>query len=154
VNEFVPLVFHSIIYAYQKTIRETLGSTDTAILKLIDTICENIRLLGIDFNAGFENAVKTIIDKSAEYNLGEVTLEKIEGGGYLFRVKHCPWAPYLHKQLKPKDVTCPRALIAMAAFQASTGEIVYVADSEYSEDGTATRIEAVSTIERELKQIG
>jgi len=98
--------------------------------------------------------VETISRISSKYNLGRVYLEALEEGGYLFHVEGCPWAPMLHKRLKRRDVTCPRALVAMALYQASTGEPVYVADSMYNSSGSVTRIVAKEALAGDWKQIG
>ena len=42
------LVYHDIIFSYQKTIRETLRNSDTAILEFANYLCENIPLVGVD----------------------------------------------------------------------------------------------------------
>lgn len=47
----------------------------------------------------------------------------------------------IHNELKPKDVTCPFALITMSIFEEILKCKVKVADFEYHKNGTKTRIE-------------
>lgn len=71
----------------------------------------------------------------------EYRFEKLAPNKYVLHVDHCVWAPHIHKELKPKDVTCPYELTAMAMFEKVLGGKVKVADSEYHQDGTTTKIE-------------
>ena len=145
------LVFHGIISSYQKAIRETLGNSDAAILNLVDYLCENMPLKGVDVSKlGFEELVGVLSSQVDNMGLGKVVLEKKGQNSYLFRYEQCVWAELCHQGVKVYDVPCPWALIAMALFQASTGKKVFVADSEYLSDGTVTKIRPVSDISRQI----
>ncbi len=53
------LVFHGILSSYQRAIRDTLGNSDAAILNLVDYLCENMPLKGVDVSKlGFEELVR------------------------------------------------------------------------------------------------
>jgi len=141
------LVFHSIITSYQKTIREALGYTDSAILNLADCLSENVPLGNVDVaKLGFEGLIDIMAERIENMKLGRVVLVKQDEGHYLFRFEHCVWAEANHKNMMKRDVTCPMALIAMALYQDATGKKVYVADSEYLRDGTVTSIRPASDI--------
>ena len=58
----------------------------------------------------------------------------------MLSVEDCQFATVVHKKLKPIDVTCPYALSVMALFQKFVGEKVFVANSEYYDKETKTRI--------------
>ena len=141
------LVFHDIIYAYQRTVRETLGSCDKAILNLVECMCQNTSLSQLcESEAGFEELVSFMARKLREMGLGELTLEKIGGEDYLLRIDSCVWADTYHPQLKSHEVTCPWALIAMAVYQIKENRRVHVADSEFTPRGSITKIQPASKI--------
>ena len=70
----------------------------------------------------------------------EFRFEKIAPTEFVLHVRGCVWAPHIHNSLKPKDLTCPFALIAMAVYENITKTKVNPADSEYLEDGSRTKI--------------
>jgi len=73
--------------------------------------------------------------------LKEFRFEKLAPEKYVLHIDGCVWASHIHAELKPKDVTCPFALLAMAVFEKVLNGRVRVADSEYFKTGTRTRIE-------------
>jgi len=73
--------------------------------------------------------------------VGEFRFEKLGSERYVLRVDGCVWASHIHAELKPEDVTCPFALLAMSIFEKVLNGKVRVADSEYFKTGTRTRIE-------------
>ena len=83
---------------------------------------------------------ETLKENGYHGNIDEV-FEKLTPKRYILHVDGCVWAPHIHRELKPRDVTCPFALIAMAIFEEVLKGKVKVADSEYYENGTKTRIE-------------
>jgi hypothetical protein len=40
-----------------------------------------------------------------------------QGESYIFHIEGCTFAPHTHDLLKPKDVVCPLALIAMSFYK-------------------------------------
>jgi hypothetical protein len=56
---------------------------------------------------------------------------------WIFR---CGFAAHAHDLLKPKDVVCPLALVAMSIFQSVTGKKVQLTESEFTSDGCKTPI--------------
>lgn len=71
----------------------------------------------------------------------EFRFEKLSPKRYILHVDGCVWASHIHEELKPRSVTCPYALIAMSIFEEVLKSKVEVADSEYYENGTKTRIQ-------------
>ena len=67
----------------------------------------------------FENFSKELKKTGA---VKEVSFKKIGPEQYVFYVDGCNFAEYAHDLLKPKEVACPYALIAMAIFQSVTGK--------------------------------
>ena len=149
--EILALVYHDIIYSYQKTIRETLGNSDTAILNLANYLCENIPLVDVEVSKlGFEGLVGVLGQMIEKMKLGKVVLEKFGDENYLFHFENCKWARYYHPRRNPSDVTCPWALIVMAMFQSSFKKPVFVADTQYLANGSITKIRAVSEVYNQI----
>ena len=80
----------------------------------------------------------------------EFTFEKVGACKYVLRVDGYMWARHIHEELKPEDVTCPFALLAMAVFEKVIGRKVKVADSRYFKEGTETIIEALPPLTFEV----
>ena len=142
--EDIATIFHGILFAYQKASRDILG-TGTAVF--IHPILEIIRKIshrtGINLikssniDEVFENFSKAM---PASGIVKGFRFEKLAPKKYVLHVEGCAWAPHIHSELKPEDVTCPFALMAMAVFEEVTKERVKLADSTYITDGTKTVI--------------
>ena len=52
----------------------------------------------------------------------------------------CGCAAQTHDLLKPRDVVCPLALVAMSIFQSVTGKKAQLTESEFTSDGCKTPI--------------
>ena len=78
--------------------------------------------------------------------LGIGVLEKLVHENYLFHFEDCKWARYYHPMRKFSEVTCPWALIVMAMFQSCYKKSVYVADTQYLDNGLITKVMAVSEV--------
>jgi hypothetical protein len=148
------LVFHEIIYSFQVTVLETLGNSDMAILHLADQLCQTALIKDVDFSMhGFEELVGILAEQVEKLGIGRVVLEKLGEENFVFRFEDCIWADYVHKRLGVRDVTCPFGLIALSMFQSSTGKNVYMADSMYSETGSATSVHAVEEITNQILRL-
>jgi hypothetical protein len=141
-------LFHAILFAYQKSVKEILGSGATIfvhpVLNIVQTIHEKtgVNLIkGRDIDEVFEN-LSEIMPTSGMVR--EFRFEKLDPERYILHVEGCAWAPHIHEELKPTDVVCPLALLAMSIFQKTTKTKVRVADSEYTKTGTNTIIEPIS----------
>ncbi|MEM3626639.1 MAG: hypothetical protein QXZ25_01285 [Candidatus Bathyarchaeia archaeon] len=138
-------LLHAILFAYQKAVKDILG-TGAAIFvhPVLDTMKRinekaGVNLLkGRDIDEVFEN-MSVIMPTTGI--IREFRFEKLAPERYVLHVDGCVWAPHIHEELKPKDVTCPFALMAMAVFEKTLKKKVKVTDSEYYKEGTKTLIE-------------
>ena len=140
-------LLHGILFAYQNSVKEILGTGATIfvhpVLDIIQTINEKtgINLIkGNDIDEVFTNLSEIILTSGM---VNGVRFEKLGPKKYILHVEGCVWAPHIHEELKPSDVVCPLALIAMSIFQETAKAKVRVADSEYTTDGSKTIIEAL-----------
>jgi hypothetical protein len=136
---------HGILFAYQKAMKDILGTGGAIfvhpVLDIIKVINERsgVNLIeGENIDEVFENLSRTMETAGL---VKEFRFEKIAPNKYVLHVDGCVWAPHIHKELKPEGVTCSYALMSMAIFEKVLGGKVKVADSEYLENGTKTRIE-------------
>jgi hypothetical protein len=87
----------------------------------------------------FSNFVKDLLASQVVTN---AWFEKNGSDSYTFHVEGCRFADHTHSLLKPKDVVCPFALIAMSIYQSESGKKVQLTKTEYSRDGAKTLITA------------
>ncbi len=138
-------LFHCILFAYQKSLKDILGTGSAVfvhpVLNIIARINEKrgVNLVeGEGIDEVFDN-LSRIIQKTGIVK--EYRFEKVAPERYVLHVDGCFWAPHIHEELKPRDVTCPLALLAMSVFESVLKGQVKVSDSEYLRDGTETVIE-------------
>ena len=141
----VGTLLHGMLFAYQKAVKDVLG-TGSAVF--VHPILEIVRRIGgrtgVNLMSGsnvdevFAN-LSTIVPTAGI--MKAFRFEKLGHQRYVVHVEECVWAPHIHHELKPKDVTCPFALLAMAVFEEATKGKIRVMDSEYSQNGTKTTIE-------------
>jgi hypothetical protein len=93
---------------------------------------------GTTLNQIFTNFSRKLIKAKV---VEEAKFEEVAPSKYVLHIDRCIYAEDVHSMLKPKDVICPWALIAMAIFEMAEGKRVKNAWSEYSELGSKTRIE-------------
>ena len=137
-------LFHCLLFAQQKTIQDALGSGSEAFIQ---------PMLEILARVGREGGVRIFRFKNLDEAVASFSRMLVEGGiiknvkftetgqnRYLLKVEGCAWARHIHKELEPKDVTCPMALIFMAMYRKYLGEKVEETGSKYLEDGTETEI--------------
>jgi len=144
-QEDVGTLLHGILFAYQKSVRDILGTGSAVFVHPVLSIIKRInRRAGVNLIKGrnidevFENLSKLMQTTGF---MKEFRFEKLSPERYILHVDRCVWAPHIHNELKPKDVTCPYALMAMSIFEEVLKSKVKVADSEYHENGTKTTIE-------------
>ena len=143
--EEIGTLFHGILFAYQKSIRDIMGTGYAVfmhpILDIIKKISENtgINLIkGRNLDEVFENLSKVMPTTGL---VREFRFEKIAPKKYSLHVGGCVWAPHIHSELNPVDVICPYALLAMSIFQEVSKSKVGLVGSEYYKNGTKTKIE-------------
>ena len=145
----VGTVYHSLLFSYQRGLKYYMGPranvyVHPAIEHLLNMDEEGG--LKLDNSKCFEEAVSVFTDFLVRSKMVKnCTLEKTREEKYVFRVEGCIWAGKVHtRQVSPKDVTCPYALIAMAFYKKYKGFISRENDSEYFHDGTETVLEPAS----------
>lgn len=143
----VPTLFHTILFAYQKKLKDILGSGEAVFVHpVLDTINIIEREKGLNLLKGetldeiFDNFAKELAMTGF---VKEVTFEKLGNEKYMFHIGGCAFAETCHDLLKPKDVACTYALIAMSIFQSVTGKKVKNAESDFTLEGADTVIEAL-----------
>lgn len=144
-EEDIGTLLHEILFAYQKSVKDILGTGAAIFVHPVLNILQRINarsgvnlIYGCNIDEVFENLSKIMPTTGI---MKEFQFEKLGAARYILHVNECVWAPHIHEELKPRDVTCPFALIAMAIFEEVLKEKVKVADSEYTKRGTKTRIE-------------
>ena len=140
----VPAFFHAILFAYQKKLNEVLGSGEAIFVHpVLETISKIDKKNGLSMIRGgslaevFENFAKDLV---ASKVVEKAWFEKNGAESYTFYVEGCAFAAATHDLLKPKDVVCPLALVAMSIFQSVTGKKVQLTESEFTSDGCKTPI--------------
>ncbi len=137
-------LFHGLLFAYQKAAKNVLGSGCEVFVQPTLEILANINdeyNLGLFKDKTLEKAVASFSKMLLNANaVKKITFKDMGSGKYLLRVDGCAWAKHIHKELKPKDVTCPFALIVMAIYRKYSGEKVEETESRYFEEGTETEI--------------
>lgn len=144
----IPTFFHTILFAYQKKLKDILGSGEAIFVHpILDTITIIEREKGLNLIKGetldevFENFANEL--KKTKI-VAEATFKQIDTNKYMFTIDGCIFAEHAHDLLKPKDVACPYALIAMAMFQSVTGKKVNPTESVFTEKGADTIIEELN----------
>ncbi len=138
-------LLHGILFAYQKSVKDLLGTGAAVFVHPVLNIVKRIKeragvnlIKGSNIDEVFENLSKVMPTAGL---VKEFRFEKIAPKKYILHVDGCIWAPHIHEELKPKDVTCPFAIVTMAIFEEVLKCKVKVADSEYYKNGTETLIE-------------
>jgi hypothetical protein len=141
----VPAFFHALLFAYQKKLVEVLGSGEAIFVHpVLDTISKIDKEKGLSTIRGesiddvFSNFAKDLL---ASQVVQKTWFEK-NGENYIFRIEGCSFAPHTHNLLKPKDVVCPLALVAMSVYQSKTGKKVQLTQTEFTSEGATTLITA------------
>lgn len=144
-KEEIAVLMHELLFAYQKSMKKILGSGAAVFLHPTLDIINSIRkqtgkslLEGQNIDEAFETLSKTFSNSGI---VKEFRFEKIEPTKYVLHINGCIWAPHIHNYLKPKDLICPFALIAMAVFEGVTKNKVKAVDSEYLKNGSRTKID-------------
>jgi hypothetical protein len=146
-GENIAMFMHEILFAYQKSMKEILGSGSAVFLHptldIINRINKETRknlTEGNDIQEVFGLLAKALLNSGI---VQEFRLEKITSKEYVLHVNGCVWAPHIHEMLTPKELICPFALIVMALFQDMKKCKVKTVDSEYLESGSRTEISSI-----------
>ena len=146
-------LFHSVLFAYQKTVKDILGSGEAALLH---PVLDKINLATYKHSPSLleEEYIDKILENFLEDILKSgavkwIDIEEIENGKFILHIKGCIYSKGIHEFLNTKDTTCPLALTIMAFIQAATGRKVRPTDSEYTSNGTNTLIEFLAPTKEE-----
>lgn len=140
----VPALLHTILFAYQKKLKEVLGSGEAIFIHpVLDTINRIDKEKNIHSIRG--NTLDEILDNFAEDLIAsnffkKAWFEKIDNKSYRFNIEGCMFAEQVHHLLEPKDCACPMAFVAMAMYSEKTGKKVKLTDSQFTMDGSVTLI--------------
>ena len=140
----VPLYFHTILFAYQKSLRDKFGQTEGIFARpVLETIAKidkesKIHVIrGNNLDEILENFSRDVMSSQA---VNKAFFEKVGDDDYVFHIEGCAFSKPVHDMLKPKDAICPLAMIAMSVFHAATGKRLRTLDSEFTSDGCMTKI--------------
>ena len=143
-TEGIAVFMHELLFAYQKTMKDILGPGATVflqptlnIINKINKQAKNSLSENKNINEVFDALAKSFLNSEI---VKEFRFEQITSAKYVLHIRGCVWAPHIHENLKPKELTCPFALIAMAVYEKVTKTKVNPADSEYFKDGSRTEI--------------
>lgn len=141
----VSALFHTVLFAYQKALRDAIGENATAVITwrtipIIDGILGNAspELAGADDT---DEALQRYADLlMASELVRKVSVER-DGDRYLLDIDGCAFAEEVHPMLSPRDVTCPWAIVAMAIAQKTGKRSVRMNLSDFGPTGAKTTIE-------------
>ncbi len=141
----VGTLLHNLLFSYQKATKGILGTGQEVFYHpTIDL------LLKIEANAKLKLVSAETLDEAlANFQtflvkaqvMKNFAVNKKENGKYTVSVEGCVWANHIHRELEPKDVICPWAMIAMAIVQKFKVERMTEGESKYLSDGSETAIE-------------
>lgn len=149
------LVFHGIVWAYQRVINEVFGSSSEIllhpILENIEAICEK---MGINLVEGstIEEAFRNLSDRVVATGfVRELVMKKTSPSRYVLYVNGCKLdeTKNIHEKLKPKNVTCLYALILTLPFGRFLGGKVKIAGTEFYEGGSKTEMILVAPMQKQ-----
>ncbi len=117
-------LWHGILFAYQKSVKEVLGSGAAIFVHPVLDVIQRIEkktgvnlIRGSDIDEVFENLSEIMPTSGVVRGF---RFEKLGPNRYILHVEGCFYAPHIHEELKPTDVVCPYALIARALLLASS----------------------------------
>lgn len=141
----VASVFHTILLAYQKALKDVLNSGQAVfihpVLETIKKLDEELHVKLLD-GKNADEVLENLAEQFIEAGIVKVfRIEKLNENKYKCTVDGCLFAQPTHRLLNPEDVTCPLAMLAMAAYEKTSGRKVKFNYSKYSDTGTETIIE-------------
>jgi hypothetical protein len=145
VHPDVAAVFHCVLFAYQKAQRDILGEASSSIV--VDQVVPIIESILGKAASGLVNSkdADDALRKLSQFLVASGLVEKVEikrgVGRYHMDIDGCMFAEHVHDLLKPKDVTCPLAVFAMAIAQKTGKQKAKISPSEITPKGAKTTIE-------------
>ena len=140
----IATLFHGLLFAYQKGVKNVLGSGSEVFVQPMLEILERVSIESewrIFESGNLDEAVASFCRMLVEgHVVKNIRLVQARSNRYLLKVDGCVWAKRIHEELQPKDVTCPIALILMSIYRRYTNEKVEETESRYLREGTETEI--------------
>lgn len=134
-------MLHALHFALQKAVRHVLDEPGSRVIdsKMIDILMDVLAASSLLSSGGdvLENYV-TLLKRSGL--VGDVSLEKASDDRYLLKFENCIFASNVHPLLKPKDVTCLWAYVAMSLYMKATGQKPELVDSYFTDTGSKTEL--------------
>lgn len=137
-------LLHVVLFAYQKKLKDILGTGEAIfahpVIETILTINEERRLNLVDgdtLDQVFANFSQKIMNSKVAKT---VRFEKLGPKNFVLHLDECMFAEHVHHLLKPEDVTCPFALLAMSILESVVGHRAKNSRSEFTELGSRTKI--------------
>jgi len=142
----VGALFHSLLFAYQRSLADTMGTKATQTMlplamSYLDKVDSTTAIGSIKGRTPEEVLTKLGQLLVRSRLAAGVSVKKTERG-FVFSVENCIFADHVHRLLDPRDVTCPYGLIAMYLVQKNTGLPVADTLSTFTPTGSSTPIES------------
>jgi len=142
------VLFHGLLFSYQKSSRNSSGpDTTTTLLSLLGEymdISDYARCLeSDDFDAIdiLENFGELLVESHLIQSYEVFRTKK----GLRFVVGGCVFAKKVHGSLDPRDVTCPYGMIACSLIEKKYGKSVASVNSAFTKFDSETEIELTSS---------
>jgi hypothetical protein len=143
----VGTLLHNLLFSYQKNVKTVLGSGSEIFthptLRTLLNIEDRTKLKLVNSKT-LEEAMANFSQFLVNARVAKECGFKKVGDRYSFKVDGCIWARHIHNELKPTEVSCPYALIAMALYQKFIGQAPKITASTYLSEGTETIIEPLT----------
>ncbi|MCL4429690.1 MAG: hypothetical protein M1167_02950, partial [Chloroflexi bacterium] len=137
----VGTLLHNLLFSYQKAAKGILGSGQEVFyhptIDLLLKIEANSKLKLVSA-ANLDEALANFSTFLVKAQVMKNFAVKKENGNYTVAVEGCVWANHVHRELDPKDVICPWAMIATALAQKFKTERMAETESKYLTDGSIT----------------
>lgn len=140
----VELLSHVLLFVYQKAIRDLCilphEYFTRHILSAVRKISDDMKIIlvrGMNLDQAFENYSAILKNSGLVKN---IWFEKLNHDEYMLHIEGCIYAKRIHSILKPRNVVCRFALLAMAIYEKFSGNKVELTNSEFMEEGTKTVI--------------
>ena len=134
-------LLHSVLYALQSSINTPSKGVLIYAARKLPLFLGKFGF-SIDFSKSPEENVRALFDVLQETGyLENVDFVKVDERVYELRIKKCKIAETgVHDVLKPEKAFCPFAIAAAAILQEVVEEDVVMSDSEFTEEGSVTRM--------------
>ena len=141
----VAALFHSVLFAYQKVLRDAAGDLPTQTVTSLCVPVVEAALGKVAPGLTETDNVETALSKLGKLLVASKHAERAyvtkEGVSFVMNIEGCPFAAHAHDVLRPKDVTCPWGIIAMAIAKKVGKRETKLHFSDFTPTGAKTLIE-------------